>query len=198
MSNIIARVRLYNRLSLPFHSVYCIDGRDFHLIHRDLFIPMGHGWRSSPTAWGSHLRALALWGLEHSSHRPAPFAILQYKKIQFEIFKCYCPYDRSRSLDIELPVDPDSMYTWVRRERLEELGIRPMTRWKFRTINRMVIERDIGKVIIECMNERATTIIVFAEKGDAEVLGTYALEGLRLEVDPITKQLRKVEAVLAL
>jgi predicted aspartyl protease len=32
--------------------------------------------------------------------------------------------------------------------------------------------------------ERATTIVVFAEDGDTEVLGVYALEGLGLEVDP--------------
>ncbi len=36
------------------------------------------------------------------------------------------------------------------------------------------------------------------EEGDAEVLGVYALEGLSLEVDPITKELRKSEAILAL
>ncbi len=112
--------------------------------------------------------------------------------------KLYNPYDRSKSLDIELPVDTDSMYTWIRRERLEELGIRPMARWRFRTIEGRIIERDIGEAIIECMGERATRIVVFAEKGDAEVLGVDALEGLRLEIDPVTKQLRKVEALLAL
>jgi len=45
---------------------------------------------------------------------------------------------------------------------------------------------------------KATTIIVFAEETDNEVLGLHALEGLRLEVDPVTKQLKEVEAVLAL
>jgi len=32
------------------------------------------------------------------------------------------------------------------------------------------------------------------EKGDAEVLGVYALEDLSLEIDPKTKELRKSEA----
>ncbi|MEM1930313.1 MAG: hypothetical protein QXH81_10110 [Thermofilaceae archaeon] len=44
----------------------------------------------------------------------------------------------------------------------------------------------------------ATRIVVFAESEDAKVLGVDALEGLRLGVDPVTKQLRKVEALLAL
>ncbi|WP_252900964.1 hypothetical protein [Vulcanisaeta sp. JCM 14467] len=73
-----------------------------------------------------------------------------------------------------------------------------MARVRFRTIEGRVIERDIGEVIIESMGERATTIVVFAQEGDAEVLGAYSLEGLRLEVDPVTRQLKKVKALLAL
>ena len=81
---------------------------------------------------------------------------------------------------------------------LRELGIEPMARVRFRTIEGRVIERDIGETIIECMGKKATTIVVFAQEGDAEVLGAYSLEGLRLEVDPVTRQLKKVEALLAL
>ena len=73
-----------------------------------------------------------------------------------------------------------------------------MTRWRFRTIEGRVIEREIGEAVTECLGERATTIVVFAEDEDAEVLGIYSLEGLRLKVDPVTRRLRKVEALLAL
>jgi len=48
------------------------------------------------------------------------------------------------------------------------------------------------------LGERVTTIVVFAEEKDAEFLGVYSLEGLRLEADPVTKQLKKTEAMLAL
>jgi len=48
------------------------------------------------------------------------------------------------------------------------------------------------------MREHATTMVVFAEESDANVLGVHALDGLRLEVDPTTKQLKKVEALLAI
>ena len=104
----------------------------------------------------------------------------------------------SRSLDLELLVDISSTYTWIKRGRLEGLDIKPMTRWRFRTIEGRDIERGIGEVVMECLGERTTTIIVFAEDEDAEVLGIYSLEGLRLEVDPVTRRLRKVEALLAL
>jgi len=72
-----------------------------------------------------------------------------------------------------------------------------MAKWRFRTIDGRVVERDIGEVVVECLGERATRIAVFAEESNAEVLGVDDLEVLRLEVDPVTRQLRKVEALLA-
>ncbi len=108
------------------------------------------------------------------------------------------PRDLARCIELRLLVDTGSTYTWIKREKLVALGIEPMTRWKFRTIDGKIVEREIGEAVIECLGERATTIVVFAENSDAEVLGVYSLEGLRLEVDPITRQLRKVEALLAL
>ncbi len=112
--------------------------------------------------------------------------------------RLYNPHDLSKKLELELLVDTGSTYTWIKRNKLRELGIRPMDRRKFRTIENRVIERDIGEAVIECLGRRATTIIVFAEESDNEVLGLHALEGLGLEVDPVTKQLREVEAILAL
>lgn len=110
----------------------------------------------------------------------------------------YNPHNVSRSTNLELLVDTGATYSWIKRDRLEELSIRPMGRWRFRTIEGRVLERDIGEAVIECLGERATTIVVFAEDKDAEVLGVYSLEGLRLEVDPVTRQLRKIEALYAL
>ncbi|MCY0867639.1 MAG: hypothetical protein OWQ48_00175 [Desulfurococcus sp.] len=98
--------------------------------------------------------------------------------------------------DHELLVDTGSTYTWIWRRRLESIGLKPFTKWKFKTIDGRILEREIGEAILECLGEKATRIIVFAEEGDAEVLGVDALEGLRLEVDPETRQLRKIEALL--
>jgi len=112
--------------------------------------------------------------------------------------KLCSPHDSSKCAELDLLVDTGSTYTWVRREVLESLGVKPTTRWRFRTIDGRTVEKEIGEAVIECLGERATRIVVFAEKGDAEVLGVDALEGLRLEVDPVTRQLRKVEALLAL
>ena len=108
------------------------------------------------------------------------------------------PADPSVSIEVELPVDTGSTYTWLRRDRLERLGMRPTGLRRFRTIEGRVVERPVGEAVVECLGERATTVVVFGEPGDAEVLGVHALEGLGLEVDPTTGELRKSEAILAL
>jgi predicted aspartyl protease len=108
------------------------------------------------------------------------------------------PQDRARCLDLELIVDTGSTYTWIRRERLDLIGVRPSGTRRFRTIEGRTVEREIGEAVIECLGERATRLVVFAERDDVEVMGVEALEGLGLEVDPVTRQLRRSESMLAL
>jgi len=99
---------------------------------------------------------------------------------------------------VELLVDTSSIYAWVARPLLEELSIKPSTVRNFRTIDGRTLKREVGEALMEYANERATRMIVFAEEGDAQVLGVDALEGLGLEVDPVTRELRKTDALLAL
>ena len=112
--------------------------------------------------------------------------------------RVYNPRDPSRFIDVELLVDTDNTYTWIKRGKLRELGIKPAGKRRLRTIEGRIIEREIGEAIVECLGRRATTIIVFAEEEDHEALGLHALEGLGLEVDPAAKQLKEAEAILAL
>lgn len=112
--------------------------------------------------------------------------------------KIFNPHDLSRYLELELLVDTGSTYTWIRGSRLEKLGVEPMGRRRLKTIENRVIKRDIGEAIVECLGRKATTIVVFAGENDNEVLGLHALEGLGLEVDPVTRQLKEVEAILAI
>ena len=82
--------------------------------------------------------------------------------------------------------------------RTKRLNVEAKTARRIKTIDGRLLERKVGEVIIEYMDEKATRMVVFAQRGDAEMLGVDALEGLGLEVDPVTKQLRKAEALLAL
>lgn len=111
--------------------------------------------------------------------------------------KIYGP-DLSKSEEIELLVDSGSTYTWVPKGLLERLGIERRRVGRFKPMDGRLLSRGVGEAILEHMGEGATRMVVFAEEGDAAVLGVDALEGLGLEVDPITRQLKKVEALLAL
>lgn len=109
-----------------------------------------------------------------------------------------CDLYLSRCGETDLLVDTGSTYTWVSRDLLEEIGIKPEREVGFRTIEGRVVRRSVGMGIVEVLGMRAPTILVFAESGDASILGIHALEGLGLEVDPATRQLKRVEAVLAI
>jgi predicted aspartyl protease len=108
------------------------------------------------------------------------------------------PKDESLREELELLVDTGSTYTWIRRDKLTKLKLEIRGKRGFRSIDNRIIERNIGEVVVECLGRKATTVVVFAEQEDNEVLGLHALEGLGLEVDPVTGKLRESEAILAL
>ncbi len=108
------------------------------------------------------------------------------------------PFDPSRGFELRLLVDTGSTYTWIRGDRLREIGVEPRSTRRFRTVDGRLLERVVAEAVVECMGERATTVVVFAEDGDAEVLGVHALEGLGLEVDPDLHRLRRTKTILAL
>lgn len=105
--------------------------------------------------------------------------------------------DPSKSEEVELLVDTGSAYTWVGKDTLERLGLKPKRIRRFKTIDGRMLERGVGEAVARYDDEQTTTVVVFAEEGDEEVLGIHALEGLAMEVDPVAKGLKKIEASLA-
>jgi predicted aspartyl protease len=106
--------------------------------------------------------------------------------------------NHGRSKTFKLLVDTGSVFTWIDGDELREIGIVPEAeKKKFRTIEGREISRSIGEAKIELDGERATSIVVFAEKSDASVLGVYSLEGLGFEIDPIGRKLKKLKAFAA-
>ena len=106
--------------------------------------------------------------------------------------------DPSRSEQVEILVDTGSTYTWVSKALLRRLKIGGRTARNFRSMDGSLLERRVGEAVVEYDGERATTIVVFAEECDAQVLGLHTLEGLGLEVYPTSRRLRKAETLLAL
>lgn len=99
--------------------------------------------------------------------------------------------------EVKLLVDTGATYSWINKRILEKLKIEPIGKKKFKTISGTIIERKVGYVFVEYDNEAAPTVVVFAEDGDAQFFGLHGMESLGLEIDPVTRQIRKSEALLA-
>ena len=103
-----------------------------------------------------------------------------------------------KSKSFDLLVDSGSVFTWIDENALRDLGIEEKPdRKRFRTIEHREITRSISEAVLELDGERATSVVVFAEKGDTSVLGVTSLEVLGFEIDPSTKSLKKIEAFAA-
>ena len=86
-------------------------------------------------------------------------------------------------------VDSGASYSWISRQRLESLGIKPVRKMQFRTIEGKLLERDLAPAFLATDGFTGGDNIVMAEPGDLEVLGAHTLESLGLTVDPVSKKL---------
>jgi len=90
------------------------------------------------------------------------------------------PASPERKEEAELLVDTGASYSWLSRQRLDALGIRPSGRMQFRTIEGRIIERDVAPVFVAANGHTGGDTVVVAEPGDTEVLGAHTLEALGL------------------
>jgi predicted aspartyl protease len=97
-----------------------------------------------------------------------------------------------------LLVDTGATFTWIHESDLKRLGIQQTDWEQFETIEGRRARRRLGVAQVQLLGRSVPTVVVFAKKSDAEVLGLHALEGLRLEVDPVGRKLRRCKAVKAL
>jgi predicted aspartyl protease len=99
------------------------------------------------------------------------------------------PASSSTTEEIDAMVDTGASYSWILRARLEPLGVRPVRRMQFKTIEGKTIERDLVPVFVAADGFTGGDNVVMAEPGDMEVIGAHTLESLGLTVDPVGKKL---------
>jgi predicted aspartyl protease len=97
--------------------------------------------------------------------------------------------DRSRFETLEAWVDTGAFYSSVPRPILESLGIVPHIREPFRLADGRIVEIEIGEATIKVGDRTATTLVLFGAPESPALLGAYALEGLRFNVDPGAQRL---------
>src|SRR6185369_9731412 len=103
--------------------------------------------------------------------------------------------NRAKAVEIpRLMVDTGSEATWIPRNLLEQIEVKPEKRQTFQMANGQWGYRDIGYAVVRVGQRETIDEIVFAEKGDYVLLGPRALEGLLLWVDPKNKKLIEIAA----
>ena len=80
--------------------------------------------------------------------------------------------------------------TWINASVLERIGIEPRKKnLQFRMANGQIITRSVGYAVLKVHRSETVDEVVFAQKGDLQLLGARALEGLNLRVDSRSKKL---------
>ena len=89
-----------------------------------------------------------------------------------------------------LMVDTGAESTWIDATVLEAIGIeRRKKDLQFQLANGQIITRSVGYAVLTVDKSETVDEVVFAERGDLQLLGARALEGLNLQVDSRRKRL---------
>ncbi len=104
---------------------------------------------------------------------------------------------RKDATRLELIVDTGSVYTWIPGKTLGKLGVPKDDVVDFTTIEGRRVRRSVGEALLGYDGVSRHCVVVFGHPGDASVLGVTALENLALEVDPVSKKLRRARALAA-
>jgi len=95
-------------------------------------------------------------------------------------------------------VDTGAESTWINEAVLERVGIEPRKKdMQFQMANGQLITRSVGYAVLNVEKSETVDEVVFAQKGDLQLLGARALEGLNLKVDSRSKKLVAAGPILA-
>jgi predicted aspartyl protease len=104
--------------------------------------------------------------------------------------RVFNPADLTRKVELTFTVDSGAGYSLVPEKVLQELGIEPHTTKSFFLANGDEIQRKMGNAGFEYLGEIACAPVIFAEEGDAALMGVTTLEGFGFVLDPFRRELR--------
>ena len=107
------------------------------------------------------------------------------------------PADPAKRKEVDFLIDSGALYSFVPRGILKRLGIKPYGRQKFRLADGSVIERDRGDAVYFYKGARGAAPVIFAEAGDATLLGAVTLESLGFVLDAVRRDLMPAPLVIA-
>lgn len=90
----------------------------------------------------------------------------------------------------KLLVDTGSEYTWIAEGALKRIGVVPEKKdVGFVMANGQTVTRIVGFAVLRIGRHFTIDEVVFAQRGDLQLLGARTLEGLNLTVDSRLKKL---------
>jgi len=91
--------------------------------------------------------------------------------------------------EVSLLVDTGATLSWIPREILQNLKVKPTSRLEFQLADGRVLERDVGAALFTIDGRILAIPVAFAEAGEEPVLGATALGALGFAVDPVEQKL---------
>ena len=97
---------------------------------------------------------------------------------------------------IEALVDTGASYTWIPRDLLEGLGVRPDEERVFVLADGREVRYPVAWVRVRLDARVQPTLVVCGDSGTEPLLGAFTLEGFGLGVDPVNRRLIPVPGLL--
>ena len=89
------------------------------------------------------------------------------------------------SLPTEVLVDTGAELTWLPKDLLTGINVKPVRKRNFTTATKQIVTRETGYAILSAEGFETVDEVVFAEPSDMALLGVRTLEGFGVIVDNI-------------
>ena len=94
-------------------------------------------------------------------------------------------------------MDTGSELTWLPRDLLTDIKIRPVRKRSFSTGTKQLVTREIGYAVLSAEGFDTVDEVVFAEPGDMTLLGVRTVEGFGVMVDNVAHRFVATTTIVA-
>lgn len=92
------------------------------------------------------------------------------------------------TLPVEVLVDTGSELTWLPSDILSAIGVSPKRKRNFLTATKQTVQRNVGYAIVRAEGYETIDEVVFAERGDMNLLGVRTIDGFGAMADNIANR----------
>jgi predicted aspartyl protease len=97
-----------------------------------------------------------------------------------------------------LLVDSGREFTWLPEDVLNRIGVEPVKKdLQIQMANGQIITRTVGYAVLRLAQFETIDEVVFAQKGDMNLLGARTLEGMNVHVDARRKRIVAAGPIVA-